>query len=343
VTALLGAMPTPASAGDVAPLIEDAARALPKVRPVEVRLPKVGLTALEESKYGIDDAAAIAALDDAKTREVNAIDSAASEVGNAAAESSEVKGKAKECVKESFQKAADEYAKADEEGTTYPVFDNAFYLAVYGCLAATFPHASEDDVGVVADYLTGRVSQPARDAVTAAPTTFANWLAQVAAAMATALRSRGGSSWCSGCSRLGGTPSTRARADPRIRHIGAVEPPHPQREQSWPSPNARWFRSAPSWRGCAHRAIRRQPAQRGAAPVGRRAEADRANGWLPLVHRESQAADHAPPGAQRSKRSQWLAVATHRTPAAAPPSSRCRTEVSDAARPVAPLSRMERS
>ena len=184
VTALLGAMTTPASAGDVAQLIEDAAWALPKVRPVEVRLPKVGLTALEEAKYGIDDAAAIALLDDAKTREVNAIDSAASEVGNAAAESSEVKGKAKECVKESFQKAADDYAKADEEGTTYPVFDNAFYLAVYGCLAATFPHASEDDVGVVAEYLTGRVSQPARDAVTAAPTTFANWLAQVGAASA---------------------------------------------------------------------------------------------------------------------------------------------------------------
>jgi hypothetical protein len=62
---------------------------------------------------------------------------------------------AKECVKESFKKAAEDYATADEEGTTYPVFDNAFYLAVYGCLAATFPHASQGDVGVVANYLSG--------------------------------------------------------------------------------------------------------------------------------------------------------------------------------------------
>jgi hypothetical protein len=175
-TVLLGATTAPAHAVDVAPLLEDAARALPKLRPVEFRLPRVGLTALSETKYGISDATVISQLDDAKAIELKTVDSAVSEVGSAA-ESSTVEDAAKECVKESFKKTAEDYANAAEQATTYPVFYNAFDYAVYGCLAAAFPHASQDDVSTVANYLTSSVSQPAQDAVAAAPTTFANWLA----------------------------------------------------------------------------------------------------------------------------------------------------------------------
>src|SRR2546423_1749908 len=80
-TALLAVATTPARAIELGPLIEDAAKALPRVRPPEFRPPAVTLKGLGEAEYGLTDTAVISQLDDAKRSEVNAVDSAVSDVG----------------------------------------------------------------------------------------------------------------------------------------------------------------------------------------------------------------------------------------------------------------------
>lgn len=176
VTALLGATTTPAHAVNVGTLLDDAARALPKVRPVEFRLPPVRLAPVELRGYGIADATVIAQLDNAKAGAVSTVESAVSAVGREA-DSTEVEDAAKGCVTESLKKVAKDYVEADRQGTTYPLFNTVFYFAIQGCIASAFPQAPQGAVDGVANYLTGRVSQPAQDAVTVAPTAFVNWLA----------------------------------------------------------------------------------------------------------------------------------------------------------------------
>ena len=173
--ALLATTPVSANAISITPL-KSAARSLPRVRPVQVPLStRVTLTPVGEVRYGLTDSAVIRQLDDARSEATTTLNSEASRVGTAA-ESSALEVAAKKCGQAGFKKVAADYYHAAQQGTAYPAFDNAFYYAVFGCLKGYFRAAPDDAVGTVATYLTGGVSRPAQDAVTTAPTAFANWL-----------------------------------------------------------------------------------------------------------------------------------------------------------------------
>jgi hypothetical protein len=188
-TALLAAAATSATAAIPGLFLEQAARALPRARPPELRLPQVRLTSIQEARYGISDDLAIARLDDAKAREQAAVDSAVAEVAADARSSKAVralKDTLKDCSEEAFKKAAEDYAQADQQGSGYPAFNDTFFYFISGCLSSKFPYASEDTVDGVANFLTGHVSKPAHDAVAVAPATFANWLDTTGDEVATA-------------------------------------------------------------------------------------------------------------------------------------------------------------
>src|SRR3954453_3409824 len=179
--ALFSSTATAAPVGELGTLLDRAAETLPSARAVELRLPSSAddLTALGEASYGVDDTAAISGLDDAKAEAVDTVDSAATEVGQAT-ESSEfevdVEEKIAGCAKEGFQGAAEDYNDASESGTDLPSFDDSFYYAARGCLADTFQGADDDGLDTVAEYLTGRPSEPAASATQVEPTALANWL-----------------------------------------------------------------------------------------------------------------------------------------------------------------------
>ena len=171
---------TPAYAAPLGPLLENAARTLPRMQPSELRLPSVRLAPVREPEYGLTGQTAIERLDAAKAQELNAVDSAVATVETKAGSSegaSVLKETVKDCAKEAFKKVAEDYATAYQEGTEYPDFGDAFYYATNGCLSSKFPYAPDEAVAGVANFITGRVAEPAHGAVAAAPTAFANWLA----------------------------------------------------------------------------------------------------------------------------------------------------------------------
>jgi hypothetical protein len=174
---LAAPMTTPARSAAVGPLLEDAARALPKVGRVEFRLsPGVRLTSLSRSAYGITERAAISRLDLAKASAVEAIDATVNRV----TDSSESAKLARGCAKNAFEGVARDYIEAARDGARYPVFADAFYYVVDGCLTTTFPHAETAAVDAVAGYLTGRTSESAREVANTAPSALANWASATA-------------------------------------------------------------------------------------------------------------------------------------------------------------------
>jgi len=100
---LAGMGPDSAGAASVTRLFEDAAKALPELRPQAFRPPRVSLAPLGEATYGVADATLIARLDEAKAVEVKAVAAATAEVGRTS-ESSEVEAAAKNCAKTSLKK-----------------------------------------------------------------------------------------------------------------------------------------------------------------------------------------------------------------------------------------------